>query len=130
VAGIDHVGLGSDFDGTLFMPEGLEDVAGFPNLTLELLRRGHSEADLRKILGDIHLTSGDYTAAIRDYETALEINPDFSGALQSLVIALRRADRGTEANGILRAYLTRHPTDLAARALITQEKVRMEEVER
>ena len=51
VAGVDHVGLGSDFDGTLFMPEGLEDVAGFPNLTLELLRRGHSEQDLLKILG-------------------------------------------------------------------------------
>jgi len=51
VAGVSHVGLGSDFDGTLFMPEGLEDVAGFPNLTLELLRRGHSEPDLQRILG-------------------------------------------------------------------------------
>jgi len=51
VAGIDHVGLGSDFDGTLFLPEGLEDVSGFPNLTLELLRRGHDEQALRKILG-------------------------------------------------------------------------------
>jgi membrane dipeptidase len=52
VAGVDHVGLGSDFDGTLFMPEGLEDVAGFPNLTLELLRRGHGEDELRKVLGE------------------------------------------------------------------------------
>jgi membrane dipeptidase len=51
VAGIDHVGLGSDFDGTLFMPEGLEDVSGYPNLTRELLRRGYDEEELRKILG-------------------------------------------------------------------------------
>jgi len=51
VAGIDHVGLGSDFDGTLFMPEGVEDVAGFPNLTAELLRRGHDEEAIGKILG-------------------------------------------------------------------------------
>jgi membrane dipeptidase len=52
VAGIDHVGLGSDFDGTLFLPEGARDVAGFPNITAGLLARGHSEADIRKILGE------------------------------------------------------------------------------
>lgn len=51
VAGMDHVGLGSDFDGTLFMPEGLSDVSGFPNVTAALLARGFSEADVRKILG-------------------------------------------------------------------------------
>jgi membrane dipeptidase len=52
VAGIDHVGLGSDFDGTLFFPEGVRDVAGFPNITAGLLERGHSEDDIRKILGE------------------------------------------------------------------------------
>lgn len=52
VAGIDHVGLGSDFDGVPWLPEGMEDVSCFPNLTLELLRRGWSEADLRKLLGE------------------------------------------------------------------------------
>jgi membrane dipeptidase len=52
VAGIDHVGLGSDFDGAPFMPVGLEDVAGFPNLTAALLARGYSERDVRKILGE------------------------------------------------------------------------------
>jgi membrane dipeptidase len=52
VAGIDHVGLGSDFDGTLFMPEGVRDVAGYPNLTAALLARGFSEPDVRKILGE------------------------------------------------------------------------------
>ncbi|MDX2038064.1 MAG: dipeptidase [Isosphaeraceae bacterium] len=50
-AGIDHVGLGSDFDGITSTPEGLDDVATFPRLTDELLRRGYSEGDIRKILG-------------------------------------------------------------------------------
>jgi len=52
VAGIDHVGLGSDFDGMLFLPEGARDVAGFPNITAGLLARGHSEEAVRKILGE------------------------------------------------------------------------------
>ncbi|HXJ63435.1 MAG TPA: dipeptidase [Actinomycetota bacterium] len=49
VAGIDHLGIGSDFDGSSSMPEGLEDVSKFPNLFAELLRRGYSEEDLAKI---------------------------------------------------------------------------------
>jgi len=52
VAGVDHVGLGSDFDGVPWLPEGMEDVSRFPNLTLELLRRGWAEGDLRKLLGE------------------------------------------------------------------------------
>ena len=52
VAGVDHVGLGSDFDGTLFLPEGARDVAGFPNVTAGLLARGFPEDDVRKILGE------------------------------------------------------------------------------
>ncbi len=51
VAGIDHIGIGSDFDGIDFGPVGLEDVSDFPNLFAELLRRGYSEADLKKISG-------------------------------------------------------------------------------
>ena len=51
VAGIDHVGIGSDFDGVTSVPVGLEDVSTYPRLTEELLRRGHSEDDVRKILG-------------------------------------------------------------------------------
>jgi membrane dipeptidase len=51
VAGIDHVGLGSDFDGITRWPEGLDDVSSFPRLTDELLRRGYSEEDIHKILG-------------------------------------------------------------------------------
>lgn len=51
VGGIDHVGIGSDFDGITSSPEGLEDVSCFPRLTEELLHRGYSEADIHKILG-------------------------------------------------------------------------------
>ena len=51
VAGIDHVGLGSDYDGVTTLPEGMEDVSRFPWLTAELLRRGYSEADVAKVLG-------------------------------------------------------------------------------
>lgn len=51
VAGIDHVGLGSDFDGVTVLPEGMEDVSRYPYLTAELLRRGYSEVDVRKIIG-------------------------------------------------------------------------------
>jgi membrane dipeptidase len=51
VAGINHIGLGSDFDGISSVPQNLEDVSKFPVLTAELLRRGYSRDDLRKILG-------------------------------------------------------------------------------
>src|SRR6267142_242955 len=52
VAGIDHVGLGPDFDGAVDFPEGARDVSTFPNITYELLKRGYSEQDIRKILGE------------------------------------------------------------------------------
>jgi len=52
VAGIDHVGIGSDFDGITRWPKGLDSVADFPKVTEELLRRGHSEEAVRKILGE------------------------------------------------------------------------------
>ncbi len=52
VAGIDHVGLGADFDGANDMPEGAKDVSMLPNITYELLKRGYSEKDIRKILGE------------------------------------------------------------------------------
>ncbi len=51
VAGIEHVGIGSDFDGITMWPVGLEDVSSYPRLTEELLRRGYSETDVHKILG-------------------------------------------------------------------------------
>jgi membrane dipeptidase len=51
VAGIDHIGLGGDFDGIDTVIEGLEDVSKYPDLTAELLRRGYGDEDIRKILG-------------------------------------------------------------------------------
>jgi len=51
LVGIDHVGIGSDFDGVQSTLSDLPDVAALPNLTRELLRRGYSEEDIHKILG-------------------------------------------------------------------------------
>ncbi len=51
IGGVDHVGLGSDFDGIDSAPKGMEDVSKIPDLVRELARRGYSEQDLKKILG-------------------------------------------------------------------------------
>lgn len=60
VAGIDHVGIGSDFDGITSPPEGLADVSKMPSLVAVLLKRGYSEQDIKKILG------GNYLRVIRE----------------------------------------------------------------
>ncbi|MBA2920168.1 membrane dipeptidase [Sphingomonas sp. MAH-20] len=53
VAGVDHVGIGSDFDGVgNSLPKGLEDVSTYPALLAELMRRGWSDADIRKVAGE------------------------------------------------------------------------------
>ncbi|MFI9269126.1 dipeptidase [Kitasatospora sp. NPDC052896] len=62
VAGIDHLGIGGDYDGTAFVPADLADVSGYPNLIAELLRRGWSEADLSK------LTWGNAVRVLHDAE--------------------------------------------------------------
>ena len=51
VAGIDHIGIGSDFDGITQVVQDLDDVSKYPLLTAELLKRGYSDADIKKILG-------------------------------------------------------------------------------
>jgi membrane dipeptidase len=51
IAGVDHVGIGSDFDGIDFGPVGLEDTSKFPDLFAELIRRGWSDPDLKKLAG-------------------------------------------------------------------------------
>jgi membrane dipeptidase len=51
LVGADHVGIGSDFDGIPVTPLGMDDVSCFPNITKELVARGYSESDIRKILG-------------------------------------------------------------------------------
>ena len=62
VAGVDHVGLGGDYDGNDNWPVGLEDVSTYPNLFAELIRRGWSDEDLRK------LASGNILRAMREAE--------------------------------------------------------------
>jgi membrane dipeptidase len=52
IAGIDHVGLGSDFDGIEDAPAGLEDVSRYPALLIELMRRGWTDSDIAKLAGD------------------------------------------------------------------------------
>jgi len=51
VAGVDHVGLGSDYDGVRSLPAGMEDVTGYPALLVELMRRGWSREDIAKLAG-------------------------------------------------------------------------------
>jgi microsomal dipeptidase-like Zn-dependent dipeptidase len=51
VAGIDHIGLGGDYDGTAQLPTGLEDVSSYPALFAALLQRGWSEQDCAKLAG-------------------------------------------------------------------------------
>lgn len=69
IAGIDHVGLGSDYDGVGdSLPEGLKDASTYPNLIAELLRRGHSEEHIRKILG------GNVMRVWREVEAYAEAN--------------------------------------------------------
>ena len=64
VAGVDAVGIGSDYDGTVGTPDGLEDVSKFPNLLAELATRGWSDADLAK------LTWQNTLRVLRDTESA------------------------------------------------------------
>ncbi|MCH7873265.1 MAG: dipeptidase, partial [Planctomycetes bacterium] len=64
VAGIDHVGIGSDYDGITVLPEGLEDVSTYPAITQELVKRGYNERDIHKILG------GNLLRALRGAEQA------------------------------------------------------------
>ncbi|MFB7559379.1 dipeptidase [Streptomyces brevispora] len=68
-AGIDHIGIGGDYDGTAFLPQGLEDVAGYPNLIAELLGRGWSAADLAKLT---------WQNAVRVLRAAQDVSRDLS----------------------------------------------------
>ncbi|MGO8996594.1 MAG: dipeptidase [Polyangiaceae bacterium] len=52
VAGVDHVGLGSDWDGAPLYPDGIEGVDGLPRITMELVKRGWSDDDVKKVLGE------------------------------------------------------------------------------
>jgi membrane dipeptidase len=66
VAGVDHVGIGGDYDGVDWLPEGLEDVSTYPALIAELLDRGWSEADCGQ------LASGNIVRTLRDAEATAQ----------------------------------------------------------
>ncbi|HEX3932600.1 MAG TPA: dipeptidase [Nocardioides sp.] len=70
VAGIDHVGLGGDFDGVDVLPEGLQDVTGYPRLLAALRERGWSDQDLAK------LTSRNVLRSLRDTESVARVTTD------------------------------------------------------
>jgi membrane dipeptidase len=82
VAGADHVGLGGDYDGNDRWPEGLEDVSRYPSLFAELIRRGWSDADLRKLAG------GNALRAMRAAEAAARrlqaVRPASTAAIEEL----------------------------------------------
>ncbi len=63
VAGFDHVGLGSNFDGVVSLPQDLQDVSSFPHLTQEMLNRGYSHEQIQKVLG------GNAQRVLRDVES-------------------------------------------------------------
>jgi membrane dipeptidase len=87
VAGIDHLGLGGDYDGTDTLPVGLEDVAGYPRLFAALLDRGWSEADLVKLAGANALR---VLGAAE--EAAAEIQQRRGPSLMTYAGAVRRAE--------------------------------------
>lgn len=64
IAGVDHVGIGGDFDGNDWWPEGLDDVSTYPKLFAELIRRGWSDRDLRKLAGENLLRAWARTEAV------------------------------------------------------------------
>ena len=69
VAGVDHVGIGADYDGVTYLPEGMEGVDGYPVVIGELIRRGWRDGDLEK------LTGGNLLRALRAAERVAAANP-------------------------------------------------------
>ncbi len=86
VAGIDHVGLGGDYDGIDRTPVGLEDVSTYPRLTDELLRRGYSESDIHKLLG------GNVLRAMRGAEATAERLRGETGPIVQPIVGAKHED--------------------------------------
>ncbi|MDT7603556.1 MAG: rane dipeptidase [Acidobacteriota bacterium] len=83
VAGIDHVGIGSDFDGVGDeLPADMEDISKLPNITYELLKRGYSERDVRKVLGENLLRA--FTEAERVARAASQGQVSGTGSLRRI----------------------------------------------
>ena len=79
VAGIDHVGIGGDYDGISNEPEGLEDVSTYPVLFAELARRGYSDEEMAKVAG------GNILRAMREAEaTAARLQSERAAAVVTI----------------------------------------------
>ena len=88
VAGVDHVGIGGDFDGIEDLILGLEDVSTYPHLFAELMRRGWSDADLRKLAGENVLRA--FTEAERVSARLRASRPPSTRTIEQLDAAVRR----------------------------------------
>ena len=103
VAGVDHVGIGSDFDGISSVPLGLEDVSTYPALTAELLKRGYTDQDVKKILG---------LNILRVMRQAEKISAELKkkrGPSSATIEQLDRAGRNAERGTLLPAHLPTRP---------------------
>ncbi|MGE0131002.1 MAG: dipeptidase [Blastocatellales bacterium] len=84
VAGIDHVGIGSDFDGVDgLLPGGMEDVTKLPTITYELLKRGYSDADVKKVLGENLLRVMSEVESVAKKTQASGVRPSFAKISQA-----------------------------------------------
>ena len=79
IVGIEHIGIGSDFDGVASVPRGLEDVSQYYMLTAELLHRDYEEDDIFKILG------GNILRVMRQVETTAQELQSKQGSSQALL---------------------------------------------
>jgi membrane dipeptidase len=84
VAGVDHVGLGGDFDGISVVVKGLEDVSMYPALFAELIHRGWSDADLKKLAGE---------NTLRVIEKAEEVSARLQRTRQPSTKTIQQLDR-------------------------------------
>lgn len=95
VAGIDHVGLGSDFDGITSSPQGLDSVADLPRITEALFQRGYKREQIDKILG------GNFLRVMREVEATaqrLQAESQDSDALSYQEVCLRLANKASTAH--------------------------------
>jgi membrane dipeptidase len=83
VAGVDHLGIGSDYDGIGALPKGMEDVTGYPALLVELMRRGWSREDIAKVAGlnilRVMREAEAVAAELQSSETPYEVRIDDAG---------------------------------------------------
>ncbi len=83
VAGVDNVGIGSDYDGISAVPKGMEDVSGYPALLVELMRRGWSREDIAKVAGlnilRVMREAEEVAAELRKIEVPFEVRIDDDG---------------------------------------------------